>query len=50
MFKPPIGRLFCCMVFISPSRSVIRNSRSEVVIGKAGMRHQEVSEAPLEAI
>lgn len=31
-------------------RYVVRNIRSEVVIGKAGMRRQEVPEVPLEAI
>ena len=31
-------------------RYVVRNIRSEVVIGKAGMRRQEIPEVPLEAI
>ena len=35
MFKPPIGRLFCCVVFIVSFGSMIRSIRSKVVIGKA---------------
>ena len=33
MFKPPIGRLFCVLVFIVSFGSIIRNIRSKVVIG-----------------
>lgn len=35
MFKPPIGRLFCCVVFVFPFGSIIRDTHSEVIIGKA---------------